>query len=316
MHAYWSLTCSLKRPVPRTCYASLLTRSLKRTIIVLQKNITAKIGLLQDAAKVLDDDPWLYDNFHLVIERIAPGCVPRLVNLNHLDIWVHVHGLPLGFIQQRVGQGIGQFLGELKSYDSHNSVHSSYMRLKVRIDVSVPLKKQWQFRTSNGNYVTIMFKYEKLGIFCYKCGLLGRTDKVCPQLFELDFLDGVREWGIDLRPSVLHVGTVATNRWLQDPIPNVVPHTNDMSGGTQHAVGSSSLSNLGGRLEAVHNEISAIKQGILVAQNNVQVKNGKTTVDVHLNHSFPTSSANVTAVARHQLVLGLPAIPLQEDYRC
>jgi hypothetical protein len=270
-----------------------------------------------DAAKVLDDGPWLYDNFHLAIERIAPGAVPRLVNLNHLDIWVQVHGLPFGFIQQRVGQGIGQFLGELKSYDSRNSVHSSYMRLKVRIDVTAPLKKQWQVRTSNGNYVTIVFKYEKLGVFCYRCGLLGHTDKVCPQLFELDSDDGVRAWGMDLRPSVLRVGTAATNRWLQDPIPNAVPHTNDMPGGAQHVVnnnyaeGSSSLSNLGGRLEAVHNEISAIKQGILVAQTQAQVKNGKATVAVHLNHSFPASSVNVTADARHQLVLGLPAAPLQ-----
>lgn len=163
--------------------------------------------------------------------------------------------------------------------------------------------------------MTIHFKYEKLGVFCYRCGLLGHTDKVCPNLFELDSDDGVREWGVELRPSVHRVGTAATNRWLQDPIPNVVQHTNDRNGGTEPvpAESSSKLSNLGGRLSAVHHEINAIKQGIMVAQNSALAKSGKATAAVHINHAFPSSSACVSAAVSlplRPLVLGIPATPL------
>jgi hypothetical protein len=56
-----------------------------------------------DAAKVIDEGPWLFDNFNLVIERIAPGVVPASIPLDHLDIWVQVHQLPFGFIQPKVG---------------------------------------------------------------------------------------------------------------------------------------------------------------------------------------------------------------------
>jgi hypothetical protein len=133
-----------------------------------------------DAAKVMDEGPWLFDNFNLVIERIAPGVVPASVELNHVDIWLQVHNLPLGFIQPKVGQAVGRFLGELKEYDHRNTVHSSYMRLKVRINVNNPLQQSWKVRANEGNYVQIFFKYEKLGIFCYLCGLLGHTDKNCP----------------------------------------------------------------------------------------------------------------------------------------
>jgi hypothetical protein len=66
-----------------------------------------------DAAKVLDDGPWLFDNYNMVIERIAPGVVPPSVDLNHIDLWLQVHNLPFGFIQPKVGQAVGQFLGEL-----------------------------------------------------------------------------------------------------------------------------------------------------------------------------------------------------------
>jgi hypothetical protein len=47
-----------------------------------------------DAAKVIDEGPWLFDSFNMVIERISPGVVPASVDLNHLDMWLQVHHLP------------------------------------------------------------------------------------------------------------------------------------------------------------------------------------------------------------------------------
>ncbi|KAK2397818.1 hypothetical protein QL285_059356 [Trifolium repens] len=104
-----------------------------------------------DATKVVDEGPWLFDNFNLVIERIAPGVVPASIQLDHIDIWVQVHQLPFGFIQPKVGQAIGRYLAELKEYDHRNSVHSSYMRLKVCINVNNPLQQSWQVRANEGN---------------------------------------------------------------------------------------------------------------------------------------------------------------------
>jgi len=88
------------------------------------------------------------------------------------------------------------------------------MRLKVSIDVTAPLKKEWCVRARNGDFVTVDFKYEKLGVFCHMCGVIGHTDKVFPELFELDSDDGVRNWGPFLKPASHKLGTSATNRWL------------------------------------------------------------------------------------------------------
>jgi len=128
------------------------------------------------------------------MDLISPGAVTNFVPLNHIDFWVQVHGLPFVFIKPQVGQGIGSFLGTLKAYDVRNSIHSSYMRIKVSIDVTVPLKKEWRIRASNGFFVTNNFKYEKLGVSYHGCGVLGHTDEVCLELFELDSDDGVRNW--------------------------------------------------------------------------------------------------------------------------
>jgi hypothetical protein len=97
------------------------------------------------------------------------------------------------------------------------------MRIKVAIDVNVPLKKEWCVRASNGAFVIVDFKYGKLGVFYHRCGVIGHTDKVCPELFELESDDEVRNWGLYLKPMSQRIGTAATNRWLQDPIPAAVP---------------------------------------------------------------------------------------------
>jgi len=118
-----------------------------------------------DVACVLDEGPWLYENFHIAMDRISPGVVHSFVPLNHIDFWVQIHGLPFGFIQPKVGQGIRSYLGTFKAYDGRNSIHSSYMRVRVAIDVTVPLKKEWRVRATNGAFVIVNFKYEKLGVF-------------------------------------------------------------------------------------------------------------------------------------------------------
>ena len=97
------------------------------------------------------------------------------------------------------------------------------MRIKVAIDVTIPLKKEWRVRDRYGEFVTVNFKYEKFGVYCHMCRVLGDTDKVCPELFKHDSDDGVCNWGPYLKPASQKIGTAATNRWIHDPIPATMP---------------------------------------------------------------------------------------------
>lgn len=104
------------------------------------------------------------------------------------------------------------YLGEFKEYDERNTLHSSFMKLKVRIDVTRPLKQDWKVRARNGEWVSVVFKYERLGTFCFACGVLGHTDRTCEKLFEQDSDDGVRGWDASLKPVSRKLGTAANNR--------------------------------------------------------------------------------------------------------
>ena len=270
-----------------------------------------------DAARVLEEGPWLYDNFHIVVDRIAPGAVANLVPLNHIDFWVQVHGLPFGFNQPKVGQGIGSFLGTLKSFDDRNSIHSSYMQIKVAIDVTVPLKKEWHVCAVNGEFVTVNFKYEKLGVFCHRCGVLGHTDKACSELFELDADDGVRHWGVFLKPAAQRISTAATNRWLQDPIPattarNNPPTATVPAGRNNNLGGTVPVPNFNERMLAVQSQISAIKHDMLAVQTASHAKQAAgACASGHFQFLASSSSAASASnlLTGRQLVLGLPAAP-------
>ena len=72
-----------------------------------------------------------------------PNEVPTVVSLNSLDLWVQIHNLPIGFMSTQVGKQFGDFVGKFIQYDEINNTRfgASYMRVKVRIDVSQPLKR-------------------------------------------------------------------------------------------------------------------------------------------------------------------------------
>lgn len=230
-----------------------------------------------DAENVMMDRPWTYDNCNLVIERISPGMIPKNVCLDFMNIWVQVHNLPYRFIQPKVGEAIGRYLGELVDYDSKNSVHSMFMSLKVRINVTQPLRQEWQVRATGGEWIQILFKYERLGNFCYACGILGHTDRACEVLYDQEHDDGKRGWSVNLKFEPRKMGTAATNKWLHD---NVVGESSGAHKMPTSAVpiepaakmnsnsptaATSTMVTLGGRVTALDKELDSIRSDMFVA---------------------------------------------------
>jgi hypothetical protein len=151
------------------------------------------------------------------------------------------------------------------------------MRIRVAVDRIVPLKKEWRVRATNGAFVTVNFKYEKLGVFCHRCRLIGHTDKVCLKLFELDSDDSVRNWGADLKPASQRIGTSATNHWLQDLIIATASHQNHVVGcssTTRNSTteGTMPVPSFNDRMLVVQNQITSIKHDVLAAQNATKAK--------------------------------------------
>lgn len=161
-----------------------------------------------DMMRVLNGGPWTFDNHTLVLGTVQAGDILAQIPLNHVNFWVQVHDVPVGFMTELVGQHLGNFVFTFLEYDTHNDdgVWRSYMRLRVNVDVRMPLKREKKIRKPGGEWRIVKFKYKKLGTFCFLCGLLGHTDQFCDKLFMLEKDDGSQKWGVELRADLWQGG--------------------------------------------------------------------------------------------------------------
>jgi 14-3-3 protein epsilon len=169
-----------------------------------------------DMEEVLKNGPWTFDNHLLIMERMQIGVQIENIPLHHAEFWVQVHDLPTGLMKEKYGIPLGNFIGSFVEYDKNNnsSFWRQYMRLRVKVDVRLPLKKDTKVKDRNGNWCTVRFKYEKLGIFCFICGIMGHAENRCDIRFAMEIVDGSRQWSNELRAEPRRLAGRQTSRWL------------------------------------------------------------------------------------------------------
>jgi 14-3-3 protein epsilon len=173
---------------------------------------------LWDMERVFQGGPWLFDNHMLVLKKLNVGDDPITAELDEAEMWVQIFNLPFGYMSPSIGEFIGSHLGRFIKYDDYNSYGAwrLYMRIRVAVKVNEALKKSLTFEKEDGGIVHLHFKYEKLGVFCFECGLIGHSESFCPKRFDPDFVEGEKGWGNFIRAGNSAIGGGATvNKWLR-----------------------------------------------------------------------------------------------------
>lgn len=102
---------------------------------------------------MLDGGPWSFDNHLLLLHQLTTGDIPHQAHLFHVNFWIQIYDLPVGYMSENVGRQIGEFIGKFIEYDVNNStaLWRSFMRIKVAIDVRKPLKRCKKIRRQGGD---------------------------------------------------------------------------------------------------------------------------------------------------------------------
>ena len=169
--------------------------------------------------RIFQTGPWLFDSSMLVTRKVSFGENPATMPLDKTDIWVQLHNLPFGFMTETVGVLIGNHIGIFVKYDFENNcgLRRRFMCIRVEINVLEPLKQSWVFEREGAEAVTVDFKYERLGNFCYVCGLLGHTHNFCSKKFGGSGSSSFKKWGPTLRAKFrTNTGSLEDNQWLRD----------------------------------------------------------------------------------------------------
>jgi hypothetical protein len=171
-----------------------------------------------DMEAVLNGGPWTFDNNMLILERVQLGVQIDQIPLFYTTMWVQVHNLPMGLMKENVGVKLANYIGSFVEYDKNNntSFWRQHMRIRVKIDVRQPLKKETKVKNREGEWCIVTFKYEKLGIFCFLCGIMGHAENKCVLRYDMEHDDGRREWTAEIRADNRRQGGRLVSKWLRE----------------------------------------------------------------------------------------------------
>lgn len=136
----------------------------------------------------------------------------------HLNMWIQIHDLPNGLMTEVVGKQLGNFFGEFLEYDHKNntSIWRDCMRVKVKLDVRKPLKRKKKITRRNGSEVIVSCKYERLGEFCFTCGIMTHTERYCSHFLNRETEEQTKEWGSWLRAQPRRNAGPVKSKWLRE----------------------------------------------------------------------------------------------------
>ena len=125
------------------------------------------------------------------------------------------------------------------------------MRIRVSLDVRKPLKRRMKLKKTGSEWIWIDFKYERLHVFCFICGLLGHTEKQCPSLYDCHASTITKPYGQWMKAPTRRNNMNSGEKWLCSVPPemgegkygNCMESADDMSIDSVHPI-KSGIANL------------------------------------------------------------------------
>ncbi|RID62932.1 hypothetical protein BRARA_E01971 [Brassica rapa] len=128
-----------------------------------------------DLQKVLDNRPYHFAKWMLIIQRWEPTVSPRFPS--QIPFWIEVQNVPLHLWNEAILRSIAEDIGTFESWE----ITASKARFRAHINGLQPLIFQSTIEFSNGDEVQAMLVYEKLEKFGTICKKLDHEYTDCPQ---------------------------------------------------------------------------------------------------------------------------------------
>ena len=123
---------------------------------------------------------------HLVMIKRYDYSIPvKDLVFDHVSLWVQVHDIPIKYLSREVVEKLYEATGEVNKKSSLMEVdRGNVMRIRLRVNITLPLCRGRIFTLDNRLKEWVSFKYERLPNVCYWCGQLNHFDGDCEQWLE------------------------------------------------------------------------------------------------------------------------------------
>jgi len=134
--------------------------------------------------------------------------------MNTTELWTQIHQLQFGFMDAKVGALVESHIGRMVRHDKENN-HGSwrrFMRVLVEIVGEEPLQQDLVIEREEGANIKLVFKFEKLGKFCFICGAIGHMENFCSDKFESSSASSKKKKG-GLTSVLIIIPLVVVTKW-------------------------------------------------------------------------------------------------------
>ena len=139
-----------------------------------------KFNTEYDLERVLRSGPWTFDNQVLLLRRWQRGMTAENVRFESVSLWIQIWGAPFDMVSPKVATEVESRLGVVEEVEKRRrqDTQSLFMRVKVALPISKPIRRGGFLAGSDGQRTWVTFKYERLPLFCHWCGTLSTTPSI------------------------------------------------------------------------------------------------------------------------------------------
>lgn len=137
-----------------------------------------------DLVEIMEKGAHTFNEWSIAIERWSESPPPD--SLQFIPLWVQIHNIPVNYYTRDAIMLLGELIGQVKElvFDPDKPQSQEFVRVKIRFDVSKPLRKSKVVNLPKGKTATILFHYERVQKRCYHCQRLTHEQDVCPILIK------------------------------------------------------------------------------------------------------------------------------------
>lgn len=137
-----------------------------------------------DLMEILDKGVQTYNEWTLVMERWVES--PPSNFLQFINPWVRIRRIPVNHQTFPAITWFGEFASQVieVAFDPTKARSQDFVRVRVKFDVSKPLRRSKVINLPNGEPVSILYDYERVQKRCYECQRLTHEKDKCPLLLK------------------------------------------------------------------------------------------------------------------------------------